>query len=182
MIVLVTGGTRGIGRAIVEGIAARAGSAKPRLIFLGCRDAAAGTALAAQITRAFGVEVCAVVLDVTDAASVAAAAQEVATKCSAVGQQLDALVNNAGVLLERDGCDLAAIVEPSMRVNVDGVVAATEAFAPLIRDDGQIINVSSGAGTRATGALSETLACRLHVNLFFSHAINVDLLTCSREL
>ena len=73
-------------------------------------------------------------LDVTDDASVAAAAASVL----ATGSQLDALVNNAGVLLERKGTALVSIVEPTLRVNLRGAVSVTAAFRPLIRDGGLI--------------------------------------------
>ena len=143
-VALVTGATRGVGRAIVEAIAAR--REKPHLVYLGCRDLTAGKALAASL----GTSVIPVQLDVTDSASVAAAAQALAKD----GHQLDALVNNAGVLLERDGGDLASVVEPTFQINFDGVVKVTEAFLPLLRDSALIVNVSSGAGTRATGGLA----------------------------
>ncbi|EOD22049.1 hypothetical protein EMIHUDRAFT_240561 [Emiliania huxleyi CCMP1516] len=96
-------------------------------------------------------------LDVTDDASVAAAAASVL----ATGSQLDALVNNAGVLLERKGTALASIVEPTLRVNLRGAVSVTAAFRPLIRDGGLIVNISSGAGTFVTGQLDPSVRARL---------------------
>eukprot|EP00966_Prymnesium_polylepis_P296761 6855799-Prymnesium_polylepis.1 len=148
-VALITGATRGVGRAILEAIAARRG--EHHVLYLGCRNLSAGTALAASLGND---SVIPVQLDVTDSASVAAAAQTIAKD----GNQLDALVNNAGVLLERDGGDLASIVEPTLQINFDSVVTVTDAFITLLRDGGQIVNVSSGAGTRATGAL--TIATR----------------------
>ena len=150
MRVLVTGGTRGIGREIVEAIVARG---KEHVVFLGCRDIGAGLELQEMIKGG----VVALELDVTDRESIAAAAAKVASS----GLQLDAVVCNAGVMLEREGCDLAATVEPTFRVNVDGVMSVTEAFISQIADGGQIINVSSGAGTRATGALDERTRAEL---------------------
>ena len=151
MRILVTGGTRGLGRAIVEAVVARDGG-KEHTVYLGCRSLIAGHAVAKELGD--GVEP--LQLDVTDAASIAAAAASVGS----VGQ-LDALVNNAGVLLERDGTELQSIVESTLVVNMDGARMVTEAILPLIRDGGHIINVSSGAGTRAAGALSEATRSEL---------------------
>ena len=185
MRVLVTGGTRGIGREIVEAIVARG---KEHVVYLGCRDIGGGWELedmikggrydaAGNIQTERRDGVIALELDVTDRESIAAAAAKVASS----GLLLDAVVCNAGVMLERDadkhdcfwhratgdefhgeiGCDLAATIEPTFRVNVDGVISVTEAFISQIADGGQIINVSSGAGTRATGALDESVRAEL---------------------
>ena len=149
MRVLVTGGTRGIGCAIVEALAGA------HTVYVGCRDLRAGSELA---TKLGGDGIVPVRLDVTDPATVAAAVAQI----EASGTQLDVLVNNAGVLLERAGMiggiiqqvHLGGIIQPTLEVNVDGVIAVTEAFLPLVADGGQIINVSSGVATRATGKLS----------------------------
>lgn len=160
--VLITGATRGLGRSIVEALATRRGNGESsHAIFCGCRDMHAGAELASNLHERFGGGGAAfahpVQLDVTDGESVAAAAATI----TAHGHRLDAVVNNAGVLLEREGCALAGIVEPSLAVNFDGLVSVTEAFLPLIRDGGQIINVSSGAGTRTTGSLSDATRAEL---------------------
>lgn len=151
MRVLVTGATRGIGRQIVEAL-----SHENHTIFLGCRDLRAGAALATQLGGG-AATVQPLELDVSSTTSISAAA----TVVEAAG--LDALVNNAGVLLERHGVEKADVIEPTLTVNVDGVIKVTEAFAPLISDNGHIINVSSGAGTRAAGKMSDAerdeLAC-----------------------
>jgi carbonyl reductase 1 len=151
MRVLVTGATRGIGLAIVEALASEGGR---NAIYLGCRDARHGQDLSYMLAGRHALPpgiILPVILDVTDAESIAAAVANVA----ADGHKLDALVNNAGVLLERDGlCDLNELIEPTLSVNIDGVVTVTTAFMGMLRDGGQIINISSGAGTRTTGALA----------------------------
>ena len=129
---MVTGGTRGIGRAVVEALARREGV----VVYLGCRDLAAGEAVAPHDG------VVPVLLDVTDAASIKMAVETVR---SAGG--LDAVVNNAGVMDEEN-------VERTLTVNLDGVAAVTAAFAPLLGAGGRVINVSSGAGLRAAAALA----------------------------
>ena len=130
--ILVTGGTRGIGRAVVEALARREGV----VVYLGCRDLAAGQAVAPHDG------VVPVLLDVTDPASIKTAVETV----RAAGG-LDAVVNNAGVMDEGDAARTLA-------VNLLGVAAVTAAFAPLLGAGGRIINVSSGAGLRAAAALA----------------------------
>ena len=150
MHVLVTGGTRGIGRAIVK-----ASSAAGYIVLVGCHSAEAGEEVVASLNQSH----CrhkAIIIDVASADSVAAASEEVRELLSARGVKLGALVNNAGVLLERASLEsLNEIIEPTLAINFDGVVRVTEAFEPLLEDGGQIINVSSGAGTRAAGKLSD---------------------------
>ena len=75
-------------------------------------------------------------LDVASAESVRTAAAA-AERDEAGG--LDALVNNAGVLLVREGVELGEVVEPTLTVNVDGAIKVTETFAPLLADNGRIV-------------------------------------------
>ena len=138
--ILVTGASRGIGRAVVEAILARS---EGHVVYAGYRDLAAASSLLA-------LGAVPIQLDVTDSASI-----EQACSTLRLTGQLDVLINNAGVLLERDGCDLTSIVLPTIRINVQAQIAVTEAVMPLIRDSGHIINVSSAAGTRSFGALSQ---------------------------
>ena len=114
MLVLLTGGTRGVGRAAVELLADEGHG-----VLVGCRELAAGEAVVEELSGAghFAVEV-----DVASTASVAKAAEDVRELLETRGARLGALVNNAGVLLERPGADLAAIVEPNLQVNFDGCV------------------------------------------------------------
>ena len=141
-IALVTGATRGIGREIAAGLAARGAT-----VLLGARDAERGAAVAAELPG----DVHPVALDVTDAASVAAAAAHVGERYG----RLDVLVNNAGV-----SGDLAAQVPGGTDVegvravfatNVFGVIAVTEAFLPLLRRSAaaRIVNLSSSVGSLA---------------------------------
>ena len=89
-------------------------------------------------------------LDVTDDASVAAAAEQVA---AATGGSLDVLVNDAGVLgASKPVPDVtAADVAEVYAVNVLGPVRVVHAFLPLLRRSsaGVVVNVSSGLGSHA---------------------------------
>jgi len=137
----VTGANKGIGFHIARQLA-EAGLT----VYVGSRDAERGAAAVAEI----GERARLLVLDVTDAASVAAAAGAVDT--------LDVLVNNAGI-----GDDLrqAPETEPDsfrriFETNVFGVVAVTNALLPALRRSAEprIVNISSGTGslTRASGS------------------------------
>jgi NAD(P)-dependent dehydrogenase (short-subunit alcohol dehydrogenase family) len=142
-VALVTGGSRGIGRAIAEALA-RDGWA----LALAARTRAQVEA-AADAMRAEGAQAIAVTLDVGDVEAISGA---VATVCDTLGP-VDVLVNNAGIAesapLARTELDLW---ERHFRVNVTGPFTLSRAVVPrmLERGWGRIINVASVAGL--TGA------------------------------
>ncbi len=147
MIALVTGGNKGIGREIAGQLATLG-----HTVVIGARSAEAGERAAGEV-RSGGGDAIAVVLDVTDPASVAAAADTVKTRFG----RLDALINNAGIS-GRPGADFAGQSPRSANVddirfifetNVFGVIAVTAAFLPLLRlsPAPRIVNVSSSAGS-----------------------------------
>ncbi len=116
--VLVTGGNRGIGRALVEE-ALRRGAKR---VYAGTRRP-----LAHPDSR-----VAAVTLDVTDQVQIQAAVEAV--------DSLDVLINNAGVALYDDLSDRAAL-EQSLAVNLFGPWGVTQAFLPLLTESrGAIVN------------------------------------------
>jgi NAD(P)-dependent dehydrogenase (short-subunit alcohol dehydrogenase family) len=134
--VLVTGATRGIGRATALRLAARGWD-----VFAGVRRAQDGAELrSAQPSRIWPV-----VLDVTDQEQVSALDQ-------ALAPALDALVNNAGIVV---GGPVEAVPLSELRrqleVNVVGQVAVTQALLPrLRRARGRVVFVSSLSGRVAT--------------------------------
>jgi carbonyl reductase 1 len=77
-------------------------------------------------------------LDLSDPASIVSFASSVET--------LDVLINNAAVAF--DGFD-AKVAEDTLRVNVHGTVALTEALLPKLQAGGRIVMVSSGMGELA---------------------------------
>jgi len=110
-------------------------------VLIGARDPERGQAAAESLGARF------VPIDVTDDASVRAAAADVAAHEGGI----DVLVNNAGVLgrvgpvEQYTAADMAAVLD----VNVIGIVRVTHAFLPLLRKSANpvIVNVSSGMGS-----------------------------------
>jgi NAD(P)-dependent dehydrogenase (short-subunit alcohol dehydrogenase family) len=137
-VALVTGANKGIGYQIARRLGAGGGT----VVLVSARDPDRGRTAAGRIN---GVPVP---LDVTDEASVAAAAKWIEREYG----RLDILVNNAGILLERGEQPSATSLELIRRTyetNVFGVVAVTNAMLPLLRraPAGRIVNVSSGLGS-----------------------------------
>lgn len=133
-VALVTGANSGIGFDIARLLIDRGVD-----VWIGARDIDKGRSAAEKLGGTARV----VQLDVTDPASVAAAAEQVG--------ELDILVNNAGVNPGADtirGTDLAQL-RIAYETNVFGVIAVTQGFlAPLERSaHPRIVNVSSGTGS-----------------------------------
>ncbi|MEU4158035.1 SDR family NAD(P)-dependent oxidoreductase [Actinoplanes sp. NPDC026670] len=137
-IVLITGANKGLGFE-----AARRLAQLGHTVLVGSRDADRGRKAAAEIGGRF------VALDVTDDASVAAAAADV----TAVEGRLDVLINNAGIAgPQTQATELAAGEAVQVfETNVIGIVRTTGAFLPLLRagTDPAVVNVSSGLGSQA---------------------------------
>jgi NAD(P)-dependent dehydrogenase (short-subunit alcohol dehydrogenase family) len=130
--VLITGASRGIGRA-----AALALDREGHEVIAGVRDAEAAGRLAAEASGRLRT----IQLDVTEADSVRAAAD-------AVGGRLDALVNNAGVVVGGvvEALELEAL-RRQLEVNVVGQVAVTQALLPAVRAvAGRVVFISSVSG------------------------------------
>ncbi|MGI5241658.1 SDR family NAD(P)-dependent oxidoreductase [Dactylosporangium sp. CA-139066] len=136
---LVTGANKGIGWHIARQLA-DAGLT----VYVGSRDPGRGAEAAARI----GAGARPLTLDVTDAGSIAAAAERV--------EALDVLVNNAGIIAE-EAAPPEATVEAFRRTyetNVFGVLAVTNAFLPALRrsEHPRIVNISSGTGSISASA------------------------------
>jgi NAD(P)-dependent dehydrogenase (short-subunit alcohol dehydrogenase family) len=119
--VLVTGANRGIGQALV----AEALSRGVERVYGGTRQ---------PLTHPDG-RVTPLTLDVTDAAQIQAAAEQV--------KALDILINNAGIALYDDLSD-RVVLERHLAVNLFGTWGVTQAFLPLLtRSRGAIVNILS---------------------------------------
>jgi NAD(P)-dependent dehydrogenase (short-subunit alcohol dehydrogenase family) len=126
---LITGASRGLGRALADGLAAAGYS-----LVIDARDAGALDAAAAAIRAgAPGAEVIAVPGDVTDPAHRSA--------LRAAAGQLDLLVNNASTL---GAAPLPALAD--YETNVLAPVALIQLFLPALRErGGAVLNITSDA-------------------------------------
>jgi NAD(P)-dependent dehydrogenase (short-subunit alcohol dehydrogenase family) len=116
--VLVTGGNRGIGQALVEEALSRGA----KRVYVGTRTPLAHTD--GRVTP--------LTLDVTNAAQIQSAVDEV--------ESLDVLINNAGVALYDDLSDRSTL-ERHLAVNFFGTYGMIQAFLPLLtRSGGAIVN------------------------------------------
>jgi NAD(P)-dependent dehydrogenase (short-subunit alcohol dehydrogenase family) len=155
-IALVTGANQGVGFQVAKELAANGVT-----VLVGSRNFAKGEIAAQQI----GPGAVALQLDVTDPASIAAAATRIRTEFG----RLDLLVQNAAI--SNTGRDPSVSIEDHAKstrtsnvsleemravweTNVFGVLAVYQAMLPLLRKsaDARIVNVSSGVGSLATNA------------------------------
>ncbi|MEV5753178.1 SDR family NAD(P)-dependent oxidoreductase [Actinoallomurus sp. NPDC052308] len=134
---LITGANKGLGHETARRLIAAG-----HTVYIGSRDAERGRRAAERLGAR------AVLLDVTDDASVAAAAKTIEADGG-----LDVLVNNAGIEgRTQDGGVVGAaevtadIMREVFETNVFGVVRVTHAFLPLLRRSAApvVVNVSSG--------------------------------------
>ena len=147
--VFITGATGGIGVPTVRMLAGQG-----HRVFAGVRDH--------NLARAFDdlAGVVPVQVDVTDEASVTAAAEAVAAQLGA--DSLDAVVNNAGIIVQGplelvEGAEL----ERQLRVNVLGPATVIRAFLPLLRPGpGRIVNVSAPTARRAVPLMAPISASK----------------------
>jgi 3-oxoacyl-[acyl-carrier protein] reductase len=142
-VALVTGGSRGIGAAIVRRLAHEGAD----VAFTYSQSAKAAGALVKEIAGS-GVKAKAYL---ADAAAPKSLPRLLAKVLKDFGK-LDILVNNAGVFLGgRIGDIKAADYERVRRINVDAVFALTNAAVKKMKAGGRIINISSVLGERAAG-------------------------------
>lgn len=132
---LVTGGSRGIGAAIVKRLARE--GARVALTYVSKPDQANETVKAAQ---ALGVRAIAIQADSADPEAVVAAVERTVAEFGGI----DILVNNAGVLsiAPIDNFSLKDF-DRTLAVNVRAVFVATQAAVRHMKEGGRIINIGS---------------------------------------
>ena len=155
-VALVTGANQGVGLQVAKELVA-----KGVTVLIGSRNFKRGAAGAKDI----GPGAIALQLDVTDRASIAAAAEHIHTEFG----RLDLLVNNAAIsnTRKRPGQSIVEYAKSTRASNVSfdemravwdtnvfGVLAVYQAMLPLLREspDARIVNVSSGVGSLTTNA------------------------------
>jgi NAD(P)-dependent dehydrogenase (short-subunit alcohol dehydrogenase family) len=142
---VVTGGGRGLGRAI----AARLAEAGADVV-IGDIDAGLAVAAAEQLARSHGVRVIGTAMDVTDSGSVAAAADRAVTELGG----LEIWVNNAGVFPSVPLLEMSDETwDHVFAVNARGVFAGAREAARRMSTTGRggvIVNIISTAGFRAS--------------------------------
>ncbi|MHC4263518.1 MAG: SDR family NAD(P)-dependent oxidoreductase [Planctomycetota bacterium] len=158
--VLITGASRGIGAAIARELAERG-----RPVVLAARGVEDLEAEVGRLTSA-GLRAAALVLDVADTASIAAALEQLGAIEADLGP-LTALVNNAGIAIsaplarsaDHDGVDLYA---RHMDVNFHGPRRLTEALVPRFSEagGGRVLNIASSAGLQGYAYVSAYCASK----------------------
>jgi len=144
---LITGANKGIGYEVARQLAG-----KGLHVFIGARNRDAGRKAVDQITKKGG-KATFLEIDVADNASVTAAVREFAK----AADQLDVLVNNAGIMVDGDDAILEVsdeLVRKTLETNTLGALRVTRAFASLLAKSKapRVINVSSGGGQLTGGA------------------------------
>jgi len=150
---IVTGGNRGIGRQIAEGMAEVGGT-----VVVANRDEETGRRAANELAADHGVETLWVGTDVSDEAAVEGMVEETVETFGSV----DVLVNNAGVVSLYPAEKLEkAEFERIIDVNLTGVFLCSKYAALEMKDDGggSIVNISSMSGLIANHPQLESHYC-----------------------
>ena len=143
---LVTGGSRGIGAAIVRSLA-QAGAA----IAINYRERASEANMLVKSIGDAGGRAIAIAADVSQSDAVA----QMVKRVNADLGPIDILINNAGIAITRGVDDLSgADFDQTIAVNLKSVFLCTQAVLPVMRSRGwgRIVNISSGAA-RGAGSI-----------------------------
>ena len=165
---IVTGGSRGIGRAITLLLAAEGAD-----VTFFYRDKPRPPTRWSPPAAPRGNTIAAAQLDVRDSAACAAAVEAIAERCG----RIDILVNNAGMIRDNplsafEDDDVAAVLD----TNVTGVFNVTRAVVPymIAQRAGRIVNISSVSGEKGGRGQTNYAASKGAINAF-TRALAVEL-------
>ena len=167
-VAIVSGGSRGIGRAIVELLAEEQADVT---FFYRANAAAAEEVVSAG--KAAGRRIAAEQVDIRDSAACVAAVDRVAERCG----RIDVLVNNAGLIRDNQ---LAAFSDEDVRevldTNIGGAFNLARAVVPhmIVQRAGKIINIGSVAGEKGGRGQTNYAASKGALNAF-TRALAVEL-------
>jgi len=159
-VAIVTGGGRGIGRAIVELLAQEGAD-----VTFFYRDNASAAAEVVDAGKTTGRNIASERVDVCDIKACTEAVERVADR----GGRVDILVNNAGLIRDNQ---LAAMddedVDLVLDTNIGGVFNMTRAVVPhmIVQRSGKIINISSVAGEKGGRGQTNYAASKGAINAF----------------
>ena len=163
-VVVVTGGGRGIGRAIAQGLV-REGAR----VAIGDVDLAVAERTASELAQG----TLALPLDVTDRPAFTAFLDEVEARLGPI----DVLVNNAGIMpLGRFEDEPDAVVIRQLEINLHAVIHGTKEAVRRMRPrgTGHIVNVASSAGKTGVAGGATYCACK-HGVVGLSDAVRAEL-------
>jgi carbonyl reductase 1 len=149
---VVTGANKGIGYAIVRGLAS---TQKDSVIYLTARNESLGNEALKKVTEELGDKKVADIrfhqLDITDRKS----CETFADYLKKEHKNIDVLINNAGFAFPVDSTE-SAEVQAGKTIDIDyyGTKQLSDCLVPLIREGGRIVNVCSQAGIM-TGKYSQ---------------------------
>jgi short-subunit dehydrogenase len=156
-VVLITGGSIGIGEATALAFAPKA----CRLILTYRTHPQELEKVAAECLKLGAAEVYTIQLDVAKDESIKQVVKEVVGKYG----QIDVLINNAGIVLWKHFADQTwKEIEDQLRINLEGLIKMTKASLPHIK--GVIVNLSSAGGLKGYEDITVYCATKFGVRGF----------------
>lgn len=146
--ILITGANKGIGFEIARQL----GQLDYHVILSG--RSPERLRKAAEELRKQGVDLTELVMDVADQESIQKAYSELSQRID----RLDAIINNAAVLIDETQTMLEASyeqLERTIKTNCYGPLIVVQTFLPIVPDKGRIVNLSSGLGAICSGMIDK---------------------------